>query len=113
MEPAAEQVGDVLVVTPLMDTLEAGNAEEFSEALHPIIRGRSKVVLDMSELEFVDSSGLKAIIWCIKQLNAADGDLKLCGLREDVLSLFEIARMHKIIDILETKEEAIEAFREA
>ena len=112
MEPAVEQVGDVLVITPLMESLEVGNADAFSDAVTPIIRGKSKVVFDMSKLRFVDSSGLKAIIWCIKQLNAADGDLKLYGLTEQVRSLFEIARMHKIIDIFETRREAIEAFQE-
>ncbi|NOZ21274.1 MAG: anti-sigma factor antagonist [Planctomycetes bacterium] len=111
MEPAVEQVGDVLVVTPLTESLEIGNADEFSDAVTPIIRGKNKVVFDMSKLCFVDSSGLKAIIWCIKQLDAVDGDLKLCGLTEQVRSLFEIARMHKIIDIFDTREQAVEAFQ--
>ncbi|MEW6355845.1 MAG: ATP-binding protein [Planctomycetota bacterium] len=111
MEPAVEQVGDVIVVTPLVDSLEVGNSLEFSDAVTPVIRGKSKVLFDMSRVCFVDSSGLKAIIWCIKQLDASEGDLKLCGLTEQVRSLFEIARMHKIIDLFDTREQAIEAFQ--
>jgi len=46
----------------------------------------------------------------LRRLSARDGDLKLCGVTKPVRASFEIARMHRIIDILDTREEALAAF---
>ena len=70
----------------------------------------SKVVLDMSEVEFIDSSGLGVILSCYRHLNSANGDLKLCCLNEQVQTLFELVRMHRIFDIYKTQEEAIKSY---
>ena len=58
-----------------------------------------KVVFDLRELRFVDSSGLGAILSCLRQLNGKGGELKLCGMTKPVRALFELVRMHKIFDI--------------
>jgi anti-sigma B factor antagonist len=67
------------------------------------------VVFDLRELRFVDSSGLGAILSCLRQLNAKGGDLKLCEMTKPVRALFELVRMHKIFDIYVTKEQALRA----
>ena len=46
----------------------------------------------------------------LKQSKTAGGELKLCGMSPAVRKLFELVRVHKIIDIFETKEETIQAF---
>jgi anti-sigma B factor antagonist len=69
----------------------------------------SKVVFDLRQLRFVDSSGLGAILSCLRQLNAKGGDLKLCEMTKPVRALFELVRMHKIFDIYVTKEQALRA----
>jgi len=69
----------------------------------------SKVVFDLRELRFVDSSGLGAILSCLRQLNAKGGDLKLCEMTKPVRALFELVRMHKIFDIYVTRGEALRA----
>jgi anti-sigma B factor antagonist len=66
----------------------------------------------MSELKFVDSSGLGAILSCLRQQNASGGELKLCGMLKPVRALFELVRMHRIFDMYNTREEAIMAFRQ-
>ena len=71
----------------------------------------SKVIFDLAELRFVDSSGLGAFLSSLRQLNATGGDLKLCGMTKPVRALFELVRMHKIFDICGTKDEAIRRSR--
>lgn len=68
-----------------------------------------RAVLDMSQLQFVDSSGLGAILSCLRELNKRDGDLSLCGLTKPVRTLFELVRMHRVFEIFNTREEAIRA----
>lgn len=112
MEPAVEKVGDVALVTLPMEALDASNCEEFAKSVSPILQETNKVVFDVGKLRFVDSSGLKTILWCQKQLTAAQGDLKLCGMTARVRSLFELVRIHRILDILGTREEAVGAFQQ-
>ena len=53
--------------------LDASNAKEFKHNMTPILKTSAKVVCDLSQLEFVDSSGLGAIVSCLRQLKAAGG----------------------------------------
>lgn len=113
MEMPVEKIGDVAVVTLHGEYLDASIADEFKRDMQPTLDENTKVVFDMTQLRFVDSAGIGAILSCLRRLNAKDGDLKLCGLSKSLRASFEIARMHRIIDILETKNEAVAAFDQA
>ena len=110
METASDKVGDVGVVAVPVEELDASNAGEFKRDIAPVLEANTKLVLDLSRLRFVDSSGLGAFISCLRKLNAKGGDLKLCGMSKQVRAVFELVRMHRIFDIYRTKEEAVRAF---
>ena len=110
MQLTVENSGDIVLVTVHGDHLDASASDEFKRDLAPLLDAHTKVVLDMSDLRFVDSAGIGAILSCLRRLSAKDGDLKLCGVTKPVRASFEIARMHRIIDILDTREEALAAF---
>ena len=110
MNLVVNQIGDVAVSTVPVDELDASNASEFKRDMAPLVDAHTKVVLDLSRLRFVDSSGLGAFISCLRKLNAKGGDLKLCGMSKQVRSVFELVRMHRVFDILSTTEEAVRAF---
>jgi anti-sigma B factor antagonist len=107
-----ENVEDVAIVVPLADSLDASSSKEFKREVGPVITASSKVALDMSHLKFIDSSGLGAILSCLRQLNAGGGDLKLFAVTKPVRSLLELVRMHRIFDICNTRDEAVAAFRQ-
>jgi anti-sigma B factor antagonist len=110
MQIAFEKVGDVAVAGVPVDELDASNVGEFRRDVAPLLDANAKLVLDLSRLRFVDSSGLGAFISCLRKLNAKGGDLKLCGMSKQVRAVFELVRMHRIFDILGTKEDAVRAF---
>ena len=110
MELAKEQEGDVVIVTPQGEFLDASNAEQFKRDSAALLAGSSRVVFDMSRLQFVDSAGLGALLSCMRKLSGAGGDLKLIGLTKPVRATFEVSRMHRIFDIYTSKEEAVKAF---
>ena len=109
MELTTEQVADVTIVVLPGEQLDAGNAKEFKRDMAAVLEPCSKVVFDLRELRFVDSSGLGAILSCLRLLNAKGGELKLCEMTKPVRALFELVRMHKIFDIYVTKDEALRA----
>lgn len=110
MQIDIDKVGDIAVVTLQAEHLDASAAEDFKRNMQPILDANHKIVLDMTPLQFVDSAGLGAILSCLRKLNAAEGDLKLCGLTKPVRAIFEISRMHRIFDIFPTRAEAVQAF---
>ena len=110
MDLVLHQSGDVTVATVPVEELDASNAGEFKRDMTPVIDASTKMVLDLSRLRFVDSSGLGAFISCLRKLNAKGGDLKLCGMSKQVRAVFELVRMHRVFDICATVEDAVRAF---
>lgn len=110
MEIPLENVDGVAVAAVPVDELDASNSGEFKRDIAPVLAANSKLVLDLGQLRFVDSSGLGAMLSCLRQLSAKNGDLKLCGMSKQVRALFELVRMHRIFDIYGTREEAVDAF---
>jgi anti-sigma B factor antagonist len=110
MEIAVDKIGSVVVAMLPVEELDASNSEEFKRDIAPVLEAHIRLVLDLSQLRFVDSSGLGAMVSCLRQLSAKGGDLKLCGMSKQVRGLFELVRMHRIFDIYGAKEEAVHAF---
>ena len=113
MHFTVEMFGDVTVTAVPVDELDASNAAEFKRDVAPLLEANTRLVLDLSRLRFVDSSGLGAFISCLRKLNAKGGDLKLYGMSKQVRAVFELVRMHRVFDIVSTREEAVGAFQQA
>ncbi len=111
MDIVIEHSGNVVVLILPGEYLDANNVKAMKEHLLGLLQTHTQAVFDLTHLRFIDSSGLGAILSCLRQVNDAGGDLKLCGLSQPVRSLFELVRMHRIIEIYNTKEEALQAFQ--
>jgi len=96
------------VVSFPVQNLDASNVKAFREAIKVITDSREILVLDMSALNFVDSSGLGALLSCLRAMNGKNGQLRLFGMTKPVKALFELVRMHRIFPIYNSREEALE-----
>lgn len=110
MEITVEKANDVAVAVMPVTELDAANTAEFKRDMAPVLDAHAKIVLDLTRLRFIDSAGLGAFISCLRKLNEKKGDLKLCGMSKQVRAVFELVRMHRILDIYGTREEAVRAF---
>jgi anti-sigma B factor antagonist len=111
VEISIEKVRGVNVIVLAVDSLDASNTTEFKRAFAPAVEPNARVVLDLSRVQFIDSSGCGAILALLRQLTQAGGDLKLCSVSRPVKSLFELVRMHRILEICDDRESAIRAFQ--
>lgn len=99
--------GDVAIVSPTMRRLDGAVAPAFKTAVQAVIQGGDKrLVLDLQNVDFMDSSGLGALVSVLKALGGA-GALVVCNVRGGVLSLFKLTRMDKVFAIAESREEAV------
>ena len=110
MKFSTEKTNDVLNVTIQHDTFDACVANEFKDSIMAFIDENRKVIFDLSQVKTMDSSGCGTLLACLKRLNAKNGVLKLYGVQKPVLLLLKLVRMHRIIDILNTREEALMSF---
>ena len=69
---------------------------------------RPRLAIDMSEVEFIDSSGLAALVWCLQVSRRRRGNVCLFGMRDQTRALFELTRLYKIIPISERRQDAVE-----
>jgi len=105
-----EETPDAVVAALPENHLDAGNAEDFKRALETVIAGCDRVVLDIGPLEFVDSSGLGAIISCLRKLSAKHGQLKPCNASRQVGKLFQMVRIHHIVEVFDNRQDALASF---
>ncbi len=99
--------GDVLVITIGEKRLDARCATLFREQVSELIKaGHHRLVLNLAAVEFVDSSGLGALVSILKTLGPR-GELVLCGIRESVFGLFKLTRMDKVFFITPGEAEAV------
>jgi anti-sigma B factor antagonist len=103
------KTGDVLVAKVLESRIAADVAPRFKQDLIEYVsKGNRSIVLDLSEVTFIDSSGLGALIASLKALGN-DGELVLCGTRDSVNSMFKLTRMNKVFRMFDSADKAVEA----
>ncbi len=90
--------------------LDAAGAPDFKTRLgNHIETGLSLLVLDLSAVEFVDSTGLSAILSALRRLPSESGVLALAGCRKPVAELIKLTRLDRVLRLFATPDEAIEA----
>jgi anti-sigma B factor antagonist len=72
-----------------------------------------ELVIDLSSVEFCDSSGLSSLLFAERQMRENGGSVKLAGLTESVASLIKISQLDRVFSIHPTVDEAISGGDEA
>lgn len=91
--------------------IDAAVAIEFKDAMRAETEnGTATVVLDLSQVEFIDSSGLGAIVATMKQLGG-DRKLALAGLTPTVDKVFRLTRMDSVFPLYSTLDGALDQLR--
>ena len=105
-----EQKGKVLLVTPNESRLDAGVAQSFKSKMSELVEaGHVDIVIDLSKVTLIDSSGLGVLVSILKKLGEK-GEIRLCGLRDNIKSLFQLTRLDKVFAIYHSQAEAVESF---
>lgn len=109
MEISTERKGQVLVAAT-QDRVDGSNASAFQDALQAVIGETDRaVVLDMSQLTYISSAGLRVILMVAKTLQKQDGNLAVCSLSGPVREVFQISGFDKIIQTHDSQDAAIAA----
>lgn len=110
MELSTRTTEQALVVdlSGKLDTQTSGAAME--QLQQHLDSGEENLLVNLSGLEFVSSSGLRVILRAAKQVKANGGKMKVCGARGVVKEVLEISGFDSLLDLHAEEEQALSAF---
>ena len=104
--------GKYTLVKVNTDRLDTNNAPDLKSELVVVNNeGEKNIVLDLSNVSYCDSSGLRAVLVANRICEDAIGTFILCGLQPDVENLVQISMLHTVLLITKTVEEAEELLK--
>ncbi len=109
MDFEVNKIEDYTLVKVLADRLDTNNAPDLKSELVLVNgNGEKNIVLDISECEYCDSSGLSAILVANRLCENSMGTFVLSGLSPDVEQIIRISMLHTVLIITKTAKEAEE-----
>lgn len=113
MKLSAETEELLQVIRVLDDRIDAAVALEFKESMRRMAKeAPATIILDLSRVNFIDSSGLGAIVATMKHLAPARV-LLLAGLTNPVERVFRLTRMDSVFSLYATVDDALNAMAKA
>ena len=107
MKLAERKVGASIVLEVLETRLGADKTVAFKEAVgRHLDGGAASVVLDLSKVDFIDSSGLGAILSILKRMPKGC-ELIICGTTDPVTSMFKLTRLDRVFTMRKNVDEAV------
>jgi anti-sigma B factor antagonist len=99
---------DTHVVCRPVGELDAYTVPQFRDALASVGPG-TRLLIDLSEVPFMDSAGLGALIGGIRRVREADGDVAVACGRPTLMRLLHTTGFDRIVPVTDTVDEAVEA----
>ncbi len=86
-------------------------SEHFKQSIKSLCdNGQINYVIDMKDVNYIDSSGLGGIVASLRQIRQMNGELKVSCLNEQVRSIFQLTRCHRLIEIYDDTKTAVSSF---
>ncbi|MBI4260659.1 MAG: STAS domain-containing protein [Actinobacteria bacterium] len=99
---------DGVSVVSLRGEIDVYTAPRLRQALIDLIgEGATDIVVDMAEVDFLDSTGLGVLVGGLKRVKAKEGSLSLVVTQDKILKIFDITGLSKVFPIFGTVDEAV------
>ena len=103
--------GDKMVLEVSGKIMGGPDHDKFKEEIKNLIeQGHRDLILDFEGVPWINSTGLGILISGYHSLKAAEGSMKICAVKERVLSIFYVSQLEKIFDVYKTREEALGSY---
>ena len=99
------------VILSLNGRLDTMNFPAVDKELTAQIEGNNKqLILDCSGMDYISSSGLRVLLKGLKQAEASNGRLTLCGLQPQIIQIFKISGFDHLFEIYPGRQEALASY---
>ena len=97
-----------LMVCRVEGEIDINCSPELKKVFDKLISQKTpKIVIELSKVTYVDSSGLATLVGILKNMRSYGGKMRLAGMLPKVKSLFEITKLDKLFEIMASEEDAI------
>lgn len=112
MNIEVKQLGNIKVLN-CGGSLDADTVAGFKKVAYDLVnQGSTRFVIDCSNLNFIDSMGLGVLISLLRRVRQREGDVKIASLSDEVKTIFEITRLHRLFDVCADSDSAVKRFDE-
>ena len=110
MEIKQKELNDVIVVM-IEGDLETNTAPDAENYIAEIIEQKKlKILVNCENLDYISSAGLRVLLGTAKQVEAYNGELRICTLNETVKEIFDISGFSTILKVFDTEDDALNGF---
>ncbi len=107
MEISHQSISPTATIVSLNGALNARSAEDAKQTFRDLIeKGVKKVIVNLQDVPFIDSSGLAALVSGLKTLGGEPANLKLAAPQSQARLLFELTMFDRVFEIHDTVEDA-------
>ena len=105
-------VGDVTIIDAAGRITLGENVEILRDQIHQLAaKGRTKVLMNLAEVTYIDSSGIGEMVSSFTTLSNLGGSLKLLKLTKRIRDLLQITKLYTVFDVFEEEAEAVKSFQ--
>jgi len=100
-----------VIILALKGRLTVGEASSIREKVNEVLaKSLSKLILDLSEVDYIDSTGLGSMVICYTTIKKAGGALKLVNLNKRNIELLLLTKLHTIFEVFSDERDAVNSF---
>ncbi len=106
-----EREREGIAILAIKGRLTAGESNPMREKITELIAaGKTKIILDLTHVEYIDSTGLGGLVIGYTQLKKAGGALKLMRLNRRNVELLALTRLHTVFEVFAEEQDAVNSF---
>jgi anti-sigma B factor antagonist len=107
-----EEIMDEVTVLKFQGRLDSNSAATVKDRIKSCINERRlQLVVDMGDVDFVDSSGLGSLVYSLRMIDKAGGAIRISAVQDRVRAVFELTKLHHLFEIYDDAGAAVRAFR--
>jgi len=105
------EVDHVTILDVLGRIVLGDEIHELRDAVHGLIeKGKKKIILNLAEVDYIDSSGVGELVGCYTTVRNAGGELKLLNLTQKVHDVLHVTKLYTVFDIRDDEFHAVKSF---
>jgi anti-sigma B factor antagonist len=112
MKSVMLQQGPATVIALEGNLMGGPDASSLNSQIHELLgQGKKTVVLDLSKVQFINSSGLGLLIGTVNAVRTAGGSLKVAGASEKIRTIIKITKLEGLFELYGSVDEAVTAMK--
>lgn len=111
MQIVEQKYNDIIVEFVKFERATIKEADILRDNLtNAIMQGYKKIIVDLSDVDYIDSTFLGVLVAALKRVTKEKGDIRLIGFKPAVHAMFELTRMFRVFQTYSDLEKAINSF---